>query len=50
MVGRQKAPSAVSTPRIVTVHVDHDTMTIDPGGDETRTVRRTTTQSARCWD
>jgi hypothetical protein len=50
MVGRQKTPPAVSTPRIVTVHVDHDTMTIDLGGDDTRTVRRTTTQPVRSWD
>ena len=35
--------------QIVTVYVDHDTMTIDLGGDDTRTVRRSTTQPVRTF-
>ena len=36
-----------ATRQIVTVHVADATITIDLGGDDTRTVRRTTTQPVR---
>ena len=37
----------VPPPAVVTVHVAADTITIDLASDDTRTVRRTTTQAVR---
>jgi hypothetical protein len=47
VVGQKIALGRIHAGQIVTVHVDHDTMTIDLGGDDTRTIRRTTTQPVR---
>jgi transposase InsO family protein len=49
VVGQKIALGRIHAGQIVTVHVDHDTMTIDLGGDDTRTVRRTTTQPVRSF-
>ena len=47
VVGQKIALGRIHAGRIVTVHVAEDTMTIDLGGDDTRTIRRTTTQPVR---
>jgi transposase InsO family protein len=49
VVGQKVALGRIHARQIVTVHVDHDTMTIDLGSDDTRTVRRTTTQPVRSF-
>jgi transposase InsO family protein len=47
IVGQKIALGRIHAGQIVTVHVAEHTMTIDFGGDDTRTVRRTTTQPVR---
>ncbi len=47
VVGQKIALGRIHAGKVVTVHVADDTMTIDLGGDDTRTVRRTTTQAVR---
>ena len=49
VAGQKIALGRIHAGQIVTVHVDHDTMTIDLGSDDTRTVRRTTTQPVRSF-
>jgi len=47
VVGQKIALGRIHAGRVVTVHVAEHTMTIDLGGDDTRTIRRTTTQAIR---
>jgi hypothetical protein len=47
VAGQKIALGRIHAARIVTVHVADHTMTIDLGGDDTRTIRRTTTQPVR---
>jgi hypothetical protein len=47
MAGQKIALGRIHVRQIVTVHVAADTITIDLGGDDTRTVRRTTNQPVR---
>jgi transposase InsO family protein len=47
VVGQKVALGRIHAGQIVTVHVAEDTMTIDLGGEDTRTIRRTTTQPVR---
>jgi hypothetical protein len=47
VTGQKIALGRIHARQIVTVHVAADTITIDLGGDDTRTVRRTTTQPVR---
>jgi transposase InsO family protein len=47
VAGQKIALGRIHARRIVTVHVAAETITIDLGGDDTRTVRRTTTQPVR---
>ena len=47
VAGQKIALGRIHAARVVTIHVADDTMTIDLGGDDTRTVRRTTTQPVR---
>jgi hypothetical protein len=47
IAGQKIALGRIHAGRIVTVHVAEHTITIDLGGDDTRTVRRTTTQAVR---
>jgi hypothetical protein len=47
VVGQKIALGRIHAGRIVTVHVAENTMNIDLGGDDTRTIRRTTTQAVR---
>jgi hypothetical protein len=47
VVGQKIALGRIHAGQIVTVHVDHVAMTIDLGADDTRTIRRTTTQPVR---
>jgi hypothetical protein len=47
VAGQKIALGRIHAGRIVTVHVAEHTMAIDLGGDDTRTVRRTTTQAVR---
>ena len=47
VAGQKIALGRIHAGRTVTVHVAEDTMTIDLGGDDTRTIRRTTTQPVR---
>lgn len=47
VAGQKIALGPIHTAAMVTVHVAHDTMTIDLGGQGTRTIRRTTTQAIR---
>jgi hypothetical protein len=47
VTGQKIALGRIHARQIVTVHVATDTMTIELGGDDTRTVRRTTTQPVR---
>ena len=49
VVGQKIALGRIHAGQIVTVHVADDTMTIDLGGDDTRTIRRTTTQPVRSF-
>ena len=47
IAGQKIALGRIHAGRVVTVHVAEHTITIDLGGDDTRTVRRTTTQPVR---
>src|SRR4029077_5853636 len=47
VAGQKIALGRIHARRIVTVHVAAQVITIDLGGDDTRTVRRTTTQPVR---
>ena len=47
VVGQKIALGRIHARQTVTVHVAADTITIDLGSDDTRTVRRTTTQPVR---
>ena len=47
IAGQKIAPGRIHAGRVVTVHVAEHTITTDPGGDDIRTVRRTTTQPVR---
>ncbi|HEX3956457.1 MAG TPA: IS481 family transposase [Trebonia sp.] len=47
IAGQTIALGRIHAHRIVTVHVTADVITIDLGGDDTRTIRRTTTQPVR---
>jgi transposase InsO family protein len=47
VVGQKIALGRIHAGRVVTVHVAEHTMTIDLAGDDTRTIRRTTTQAIR---
>jgi transposase InsO family protein len=47
VAGQKIALGRIHAHQIVTVHVTAETVTIDLGGDDTRTVRRTTTQPVR---
>jgi len=47
VAGQKIALGRIHAGQIVNVHVAEHTMTIDLGGDDTRTIRRTTTQSVR---
>jgi Integrase core domain len=47
VAGQKIALGRIHARRIVTVHVSAQVITIDLGGDDTRTVRRTTTQPVR---
>jgi transposase InsO family protein len=47
IAGQKIALGRIHARRIVTVHVTAEVITIDLGGDDTRTVRRTTTQPVR---
>jgi transposase InsO family protein len=49
VVGQKIALGRIHAGQIVTVHVADQTMTIDLGGDDTRTIRRTTTQPVRSF-
>ena len=46
VAGQKIALGRIHARQVVTVHVAADTITIDPGGDDVRTIRRTTTQAA----
>jgi hypothetical protein len=45
--GQKITLGRIHTGQVVTAHVAAETITIDLGGDDTRTVRRTTTQPVR---
>jgi transposase InsO family protein len=47
VVGQKIALGRIHAGQVVTVHVADHTVTVDHGGDDTRTVRRTTTQAVR---
>ena len=47
VAGQKIALGRIHAQQIVTIHVAAQTVTIDLGGDDTRTVRRTTTQPVR---
>ena len=47
VVGQKIALGRIHARRTVTVHVAEHTLTIDLGGDDVRTIRRTTTQAVR---
>src|SRR5450755_3034685 len=47
VVGQKIALGCIHARQVVTVHVAVGTLTIDLGGDDIRTVRRTTTQPVR---
>jgi len=47
VVGQKIALGRIHAGRVVTVHVAEHTLAIDPGGGDTRTIRRTTTQAVR---
>ena len=47
IAGQKIALGRIHAGQVVTVHVAEHTITIDLGGDDTRTVRRTTTQPVR---
>ena len=49
VAGQKIALGRIHAGQIVTVHVAEDTMTIDLGSDDTRTIRRTTTQPVRSF-
>lgn len=47
VAGQKIALGRIHAGQIITVHVAAEVMTIDLGGDDTRVVRRTTTQPVR---
>jgi hypothetical protein len=47
VAGQKIALGRIHAGRVVTVHVADHTVTIDLGGDDARTTRRTTTQAVR---
>jgi hypothetical protein len=47
IAGQKIALGRIHAGRVVTVHVAEHTITIDLGGDDIRTVRRTTNQPVR---
>ena len=47
VAGQKIALGRIHAARVVTVHVAEHTMTVDLGGDDLRTIRRTTTQPVR---
>jgi hypothetical protein len=47
VAGQKIALGWIHARQIITVHVAAEVMTIDLGGDDTRTVRRTTTRPVR---
>ena len=47
VAGQKIALGRIHASQVVTVHVAAETVTIDLGGEDTRTVRRTTTQPVR---
>ena len=47
IAGQKIALGRIHAGQVVTVHIADETITIDLGGDDTRTVRRTTTQPVR---
>jgi transposase InsO family protein len=47
VAGQKIALGRIHAGRVVTIHVAEHTVTIDLGGDDVRTIRRTTTQAAR---
>jgi hypothetical protein len=47
VAGQKIALGRIHAEQVVTVHVAEHTITIDLGGDDVRTVRRTTTQAVR---
>ena len=47
VAGQKIALGRIHAGRVVTVHVADHTVTIDLGGDDVRTIRRTTTQAVR---
>jgi transposase InsO family protein len=47
VAGQKAALGRIHAGRVVTVRVAEHTLTIDLGGDDTRTIRRTTTQAVR---
>ena len=47
VAGQKIALGRIHAARVVTAHVAEHTITIDLGGDDTRTIRRTTTQPVR---
>jgi len=47
VAGQKIALGRIHTGQVVTVHVAEHTITIDLSGDDTRTIRRTTTQAVR---
>jgi len=47
VVGQKIALGRIHAGQVVTVHVADHTVTVDLGGDDIRTIRRTTTQAVR---
>jgi transposase InsO family protein len=47
IAGQKIALGRIHAGQVVTVHVAEHTVTVDLGGDDTRTIRRTTTQAVR---
>jgi hypothetical protein len=47
IAGQKIALGRIHARQVVTVHVAEHTLTIDLGGDDTRTIRRTTTDPVR---
>jgi hypothetical protein len=47
IAGQKIALGRIHAGRVVTVHVAEHTITIELGGDDTRTIRRTTTDPVR---
>jgi len=47
VAGQKIALGRIHAGQVVTVHVADHTVTVDLGGDDIRTIRRTTTQAVR---